>query len=144
MECKAHCCDERLCLIARFNRNIVECKEPPDPESSSSLLVLIETLWNVKKHRHLNRSYHKPVLIETLWNVKFLQRITRLLQIRVLIETLWNVKSHGLAEISSLSASFNRNIVECKVVEVKVIGNTDLRFNRNIVECKVQTPGLRG
>ena len=70
----------------------MECKEPPDPESSSSLLVLIETLWNVKKHRHLNRSYHKPVLIETLWNVK----------------------SHGLAEISSLSASFNRNIVECK------------------------------
>ena len=34
--------------------------------------------------------------------------------IQVLIETLWNVKSHGLAEISSLSASFNRNIVECK------------------------------
>ena len=31
----------------------------------------------------------------------------------VLIETLWNVKFYNL-EVSCLSASINRNIVECK------------------------------
>ena len=114
----------------------MECKEPPDPESSSSLLVLIETLWNVKKHRHLNRSYHKPVLIETLWNVKFLQRITRLLQIRVLIETLWNVKGSASPALCCSQFVLIETLWNVKSVDHLQV-DFSLRINRNIVECKV-------
>ena len=53
-----------------INRNIVECKVAEPCCILQVSLVLIETLWNVKKKGspvlvHLNR-----VLIETLWNVK--------------------------------------------------------------------------
>ena len=53
-----------------FNRNIVECKEKMGYEITNRIVVLIETLWNVKVsmgQRFLNGF---QVLIETLWNVK--------------------------------------------------------------------------
>ena len=54
--------------------------------------VLIETLWNVKKIKEMDRYYAELVLIEPLWNVK----IVPLAHVNdpsvVLIETLWNVK----------------------------------------------------
>ena len=54
--------------------------------------VLIETLWNVKRHMALIISALKTVLIETLWNVKYD------------IGDLWSQDGGGI----------NRNIVECK------------------------------
>ena len=34
------------------------------------VIVLIETLWNVKWRLHISRPVRRYVLIETLWNVK--------------------------------------------------------------------------
>ena len=76
----------------RFNRNIVECKVRVFFSVFAELLVLIETLWNVKVyiicenvddglsfnrniveckvHRECSAAEWTLVLIETLWNVK--------------------------------------------------------------------------
>ena len=56
------------------------------------LVVLIETLWNVKVFNHLSCSVRTFVLIETLWNVKFTGITRDGTPFIVLIETLWNVK----------------------------------------------------
>ena len=64
--------------------------------SPDVMLVLIETLWNVKKT--MNNWANKYVL--------------------VLIETLWNVKSRSASQKHRLM-SINRNIVECKEREQK-------------------------
>ena len=56
-------------------------------------LVLIETLWNVKKYDPLTMEELDVVLIETLWNVKQQNRLRKALQ-----------------QVSGI----NRNIVECK------------------------------
>ena len=83
-----------------------------------TVVVLIETLWNVKKQEHLpgqgnqdriNRNIVEckdvpvritrtvvTVLIETLWNVKGYKGIVFKCRINVLIETLWNVKLYAL------------------------------------------------
>ncbi len=54
-----------------INRNIVECKEKiGDLMKQKTKIVLIETLWNVKKQALNNIETVFPVLIETLWNVK--------------------------------------------------------------------------
>ena len=56
-------------------------------------MVLIETYWNVKKHRKEPSSRLILVLIETYWNVKF-----------------------NCSHILLISFScINRNILECKV-----------------------------
>ena len=77
------------------------------------MLVLIETLWNVKQEREekdmtlagINRNIVECkdvtsswkilqviVLIETLWNVKNGESLDVFTPADVLIETLWNVK----------------------------------------------------
>ena len=38
--------------------------------NTRDIIVLIETLWNVKQPTPLNMSASEFVLIETLWNVK--------------------------------------------------------------------------
>ena len=53
-----------------INRNIVECKDFSLIASRVFSLVLIETLWNVKKVGDIVIFKHNGVLIETLWNVK--------------------------------------------------------------------------
>ena len=53
----------------------------------------------------------------------------------VLIETLWNVKQPA-RNTTAARTSFNRNIVECKVLPAFSAADTALGFNRNIVECK--------
>ena len=53
-----------------FNRNIVECKVNSEIEVVSIIVVLIETLWNVKEGRKADCIRDTGVLIETLWNVK--------------------------------------------------------------------------
>ena len=123
------------------------------------IIVLIETLWNVKYRLRcsnmfqatgINRNiveckvvtllsifYHRSVLIETLWNVKIWESqgysVTRL----VLIETLWNVKFLRSDTMSITNVGINRNIVECKDAYSGVNWCGCLpRINRNIVECK--------
>ena len=70
----------------------MECKVFPPYKNSPCHLVLIETLWNVKK----------PLAEAT-------QK-----RIAVLIETLWNVKIIGLLILTISVTCINRNIVECK------------------------------
>ena len=60
------------------------------------LLVLIETLWNVKHIEPVYVVRYAPVLIETLWNVKSVVFTLIIFYLLVLIETLWNVKSEYL------------------------------------------------
>ncbi len=52
-----------------FNRNIVECKFRESSDILPSIIVLIETLWNVNLHIGFLSATHSSVLIETLWNV---------------------------------------------------------------------------
>ena len=54
------------------------------------------------------------VLIETLWNVKTEKDISRETGEGVLIETLWNVKRQAVISNPLIKGSINRNIVECK------------------------------
>ena len=76
-----------------FNRNIVECKVGGALFGGiSNSIVLIETLWNVKRTTLYFPASDRLVLIETLWNVK----INRNIYCRISV------------------ISFNRNIVECK------------------------------
>ena len=56
-------------------------------------MVLIETLWNVKKVEKTEDVLASIVLIETLWNVKEAQDVFQRSARSVLIETLWNVKT---------------------------------------------------
>ena len=60
-----------------INRNIVECKYDNPDRSHESRLVLIETLWNVKKAVSASVTISDVVLIETLWNVKKLYRMIK-------------------------------------------------------------------
>ena len=70
----------------------MECKAYPTLFVFAGIVVLIETLWNVKS---ATTSVSKSIVF-------------------VLIETLWNVKTaDGRTERWGI-AGFNRNIVECK------------------------------
>ena len=99
----------------RLNRNILECKCLISPyRLVYSLLVLIETYWNVNVEEMFVFRKHILVLIETYWNVNKPLTVT------------------GLA----LALGLNRNILECKFV-YGISGATDrLCLNRNILECK--------
>ena len=93
MECKDRSSFTVVASSIGINRNIVECKESTNRSIFGKRCgVLIETLWNVKKIKEMDRYYAELVLIETLWNVK----IVPLAHVNdpsvVLIETLWNVK----------------------------------------------------
>ena len=73
----------------------MECKVLRYNPHSSRLVVLIETLWNVKRISDITLISTGLVLIETLWNVKTVHLIQHKLLMWVLIETLWNVKKVG-------------------------------------------------
>ena len=62
--------NELSALLEGINRNIVECKVLRRIYLFLITIVLIETLWNVKRRRWNNRYLIYRVLIETLWNVK--------------------------------------------------------------------------
>ena len=52
VECKGGT-DQEICRRhSGFNRNIVECKDNSIAILNSPVIVLIETLWNVKLYRH--------------------------------------------------------------------------------------------
>ena len=54
----------------------------------------------------------------------------------VLIETLWNVNEKRERKVENAGYGINRNIVECKLRWVRMVGITGRCINRNIVECK--------
>ena len=49
MECKVSLLEETFLTDSCINRNIVECKDSSSTDKSSENVVLIETLWNVKR-----------------------------------------------------------------------------------------------
>ena len=53
VECKGDCGSESFVRVPCINRNIVECKDSFFDCPLVPLLVLIETLWNVKSVDHL-------------------------------------------------------------------------------------------
>ena len=92
----------------------MECKGQFLQELVATLLVLIETLWNVKEYLMPFFLQYVYVLIETLWNVKQHHLRQSIFNVRVLIETLWNVKDNRFTNLRAKDSCFNRNIVECK------------------------------
>ena len=70
MECKEVNKSTLDTAKAGINRNIVECKVAEEYAELVGRLVLIETLWNVKKVDFSPGKSIDFVLIETLWNVK--------------------------------------------------------------------------
>ena len=62
------------------------------------------------------------VLIETLWNVKCLPVRYQLQPGQVLIETLWNVKSGRFPQRTFCTGRINRNIMECKAKKDRKYG----------------------
>ena len=136
LECKDVIMKSKNCLDTCINRNILECKGLQIRPLQSTMRVLIETYWNVKKSIY-TKSMNRPlVLIETYWNVKthFQSALPRTLRINrnileckadrwsfrhadrayVLIETYWNVKTFGTTQKTILEKGINRNILECK------------------------------
>ncbi len=62
-----------LMELRRINRNIVECKFVKSFAFCTSVLELIETLWNVNVEEEIfSLTTGIPELIETLWNVNFI------------------------------------------------------------------------
>ena len=92
----------------------MECKDAWSAGKDSLVLVLIETLWNVKIDMMGYVIYREHVLIETLWNVKIFAFGYFCHQAFVLIETLWNVKRNRIEPKLFGNFGINRNIMECK------------------------------
>ena len=70
VECKGVSRWEIYAVQVGINRNIVECKACNCNCHMMVVIVLIETLWNVKEYSDRNMGNDSMVLIETLWNVK--------------------------------------------------------------------------
>ena len=85
-----------------------------NPTFMHRIIVLIETLWNVKQASIRVRLCGRFVLIETLWNVKMVSSPFDAFSREVLIETLWNVKCCIFFRFFFFCFCINRNIVECK------------------------------
>ena len=82
--------------------------------------VLIETSWNVKIGMARQVGDGVNVLIETSWNVKDPFQDAHISVSVVLIETSWNVKQIRQLEKTKLELCINRNIVECKELNVLI------------------------
>ena len=136
----------------------MECKDQNARTRTGGSLVLIETLWNVKRFvppdpavtdTGFNRNiveckvllfttvvaglsgFNRNIVECKVWNCKH-----QGFPVRVLIETLWNVKSMRSWLYASGVYCFNRNIVECKEAVRWLLCVLRMCFNRNIVECK--------
>mgnify|MGYP000423677919 CR=1 FL=1 len=99
-------------------------------------LVLIETLWNVKKTRNRSPRPLTEVLIETLWNVKVATAPASSDQILVLIETLWNVKRDTGNLQNESTFVLIETLWNVKRYTYVNKGCAPYGINRNIVECK--------
>ena len=121
-----------------INRNIVECKVCKKKcLNMLFLLVLIETLWNVKIWESQGYSVTRLVLIETLWNVKFLRSDTMSITNVGINRNIVECKdAYSGVNWCGCLPRINRNIVECKVEHGDIIIRSIPGINRNIVECK--------
>ena len=93
MECKETAAENEAQIHSRFNRNIVECKVLKHMCLIHSVLVLIETLWNVK-----------DINISTI-NALVACFNRNIVECKGAMDPKWWFTEE----------SFNRNIVECKV-----------------------------
>ena len=79
-----------------------------------SIIVLIDTWWNVNTFEFLAFTSCICVLIDTWWNVNRARSSSDLALFSVLIDTWWNVNVYTyLAEYPEVK-SFNRYMVECE------------------------------
>ena len=99
-------------------------------------VVLIETLWNVKKSKTIWSAWTRSIN-RNIVECKVQILVCKHIHTSVLIETLWNVKVLHCHSFSLLSGCINRNIVECKGSFRRVLLLCCPGINRNIVECKV-------
>ena len=76
-----------------INRNIVECKDHKLNNPLYQRIVLIETLWNVKRHEQHEQQTCVHGINRNIVECKVVSRRSLLtVSAIVLIETLWNVK----------------------------------------------------
>ena len=76
------------------------------------------------------------VLIETLWNVKCMTDESFGGNVSGFNRNIVECKDSRKLDTRTESYRFNRNIVECKVEFITNLEIARLSFNRNIVECK--------
>ena len=126
-------------LICGINRNIVECKGWYTIRTSQFPAVLIETLWNVKKSPFQSCPGIFYVLIETLWNVKLFSYLLSGCHLSI-NRNIVECKDINIKGICQRISGINRNIVECKVYYTEYTDNDNYCINRNIVECKDNIP----
>ena len=81
----------RVCVVAGFNRYMVECECFQKRAFFLAFSVLIDTWWNVNFLLHVAIASSKLVLIDTWWNV-----------------------NAYMGRIASKRSSFNRYMVECE------------------------------
>ena len=92
---------------------MVECELKWAIELDDSMLVLIDTWWNVNlADQGLHRSPDN-VLIDTWWNVNYHKKFPFLFPSMVLIDTWWNV-NECLQFLKCTQSGFNRYMVECE------------------------------
>ena len=116
MECKDNWGDFQSSRGNGFNRNIVECKGKGGMTYRISLPGFNRNIVECKVESVFSDLFTVLVLIETLWNVKTLVEVYPGCPRMVLIETLWNVKETVFSPVKTPNPRFNRNIVECKGV----------------------------
>ena len=114
----------------------MECKEVTELNAKIAELVLIETLWNVKRLIRNQARGHSMVLIETLWNVKIISKSPSAVRLSINRNIVECKDTCAIQNTMNSNTSINRNIVECKVLYNIVSLNTFPSINRNIVECK--------
>ena len=101
-----------------------------------SIIVLIDTWWNVNQGTAEEQPKTGGVLIDTWWNVNMHQkRVNR---------SLWSFNRYMVECKSILLLShfdsitcFNRYMVECKYDSNNCFQSIRISFNRYMVECKL-------
>ena len=86
------------------------------------MLVLIDTWWNVNQSTSTKEFVNVAVLIDTWWNVNLGNGTQIGTTIGVLIDTWWNVNSNKLGAGVEAVERFNRYMVECEFLPLKLIG----------------------
>ena len=92
-------------------------------------------MWNVKKISEYRKTGKDVVLIETLWNVKK-STPSLIPDLSCINRNIVECKDGNGGNIFEYIEGINRNIVECKVVSNPLRLHSSRGINRNIVECK--------
>ena len=101
-------------MVNGINRNIVECKLFNIIQHIlKSLIVLIETLWNVNVELSDFHAINRFGINRNIVECKYCILLGLCYHPVVLIETLWNVNKE-LLKTGKVVKGINRNIVECK------------------------------